>query len=58
MTISSSDMKKLEVIHVSKSFGGKAVLQDVSIELNQGELVCLLGVSVRCSCEPICSLRT
>lgn len=38
-------MKKLEVTHISKSFDGKAVLQDVSIELNQGELVCLLGVS-------------
>lgn len=38
-------MKKLEVTHISKSFDGKPVLQDVSIELNQGELVCLLGVS-------------
>ncbi len=38
-------MKKLEVKHVSKSFDGKPVLQDISIELGQGELVCLLGVS-------------
>ena len=38
-------MKKLEVKNVSKSFDSKPVLQDVSIELNQGELVCLLGVS-------------
>ena len=38
-------MKKLEVKHVSKSFDGKPVLQDISLELNQGELVCLLGVS-------------
>lgn len=38
-------MKKLEVKHISKSFDGKAVLQDVSIELHEGELVCLLGVS-------------
>lgn len=38
-------MKKLEVKNVSKSFGGKPVLKDVSIELHQGELVCLLGVS-------------
>ena len=44
-TISPSDMKKLEVKHVSKSFDGKPVLQDISIELGQGELVCLLGVS-------------
>ncbi|MBE5938655.1 MAG: ABC transporter ATP-binding protein [Lachnospiraceae bacterium] len=38
-------MKKLEVRNVSKQFDGKHVLQDVSIELNKGELVCLLGVS-------------
>ena len=38
-------MVKLEVQHVSKSFDGKPVLQDISIELNRGELVCLLGVS-------------
>ena len=38
-------MKTLEVKNVSKSFDGKSVLQDVSIELHQGELVCLLGVS-------------
>ena len=38
-------MKKLEVKNISKSFGGKPVLRDVSIELNEGELVCLLGVS-------------
>ena len=38
-------MKKLEVRNVSKSFDGKPVLQDVSIELHEGELVCLLGVS-------------
>ena len=38
-------MKKLEVRHVSKSFDGRLILDDVSIELNRGELVCLLGVS-------------
>ena len=38
-------MKKLEVQHVSKSFDGTPVLDDISIELHQGELVCLLGVS-------------
>ncbi|MBR2868372.1 MAG: ABC transporter ATP-binding protein [Clostridia bacterium] len=38
-------MNKLEVKNVSKSFDGNSVLKDVSIELNQGELVCLLGVS-------------
>ncbi len=38
-------MKKLEVKNVSKSFDGKSVLKDVSLELKKGELVCLLGVS-------------
>ena len=38
-------MKKLEVRAVSKSFDGKPILEDVSITLNEGELVCLLGVS-------------
>ena len=38
-------MEKLEVQHISKSFGGRPVLEDISMELNRGELVCLLGVS-------------
>ena len=38
-------MEKLQVKNISKSFDGKPVLQNVSIELNSGELVCLLGVS-------------
>lgn len=45
MTIFQNDMKKLEVKNVSKSFDGNPVLKDISLELNQGELVCLLGVS-------------
>lgn len=38
-------MEKLEVKNVSKTFDGRPVLEDISIELNRGELVCLLGVS-------------
>ncbi len=38
-------MNKLEVKNVSKSFDGNPVLRNISIELNKGELVCLLGVS-------------
>ncbi|MBR6771866.1 MAG: ABC transporter ATP-binding protein [Clostridia bacterium] len=38
-------MKKLEVRNVSKSFDGKEILKNVSVELGSGELVCLLGVS-------------
>lgn len=38
-------MNKLEVRHVSKAFDGKPVLDDISFQLQQGELVSLLGVS-------------
>lgn len=38
-------MEKLEIKNVSKAFDCKPVLEDISIELNRGELVCLLGVS-------------
>ncbi len=38
-------MEKLEVRNVSKSFDGKLILDDVSLTLREGELVCLLGVS-------------
>ncbi len=38
-------MEKLEVRHISKQFDAVPVLQDVSIQLHRGELVCLLGVS-------------
>ncbi len=36
-------VKRLELRHVSKSFGGVHVLQDVSLELATGEVVGLLG---------------
>lgn len=38
-------MNKLEVCGVSKTFADKQVLEEVSIHLKEGELVCLLGVS-------------
>ncbi len=38
-------MEKLEVRHVSKAFDGRSVLEDVSLTLREGELVCLLGIS-------------
>lgn len=31
--------------HITKSYDGRTILRDVSIRLEQGELVCLLGVS-------------
>lgn len=45
MTICLNDMKKLEVKNISKGFDGESVLQNVSIEMNEGEIVCLLGIS-------------
>lgn len=45
MNICQNDMKQLEVKNISKQFDGKPVLQNISIELHKGELVCLLGVS-------------
>src|SRR5665811_150710 len=36
-------VKRLELRHVSKSFGGVHVLQDVNLELATGEVVGLLG---------------
>ena len=38
-------MNKLEVRGVSKRFADKQVLEDISITLKEGELVCLLGIS-------------
>ena len=38
-------MEKLEVKHISKTFEDGPVLDDISITLRKGELVCLLGVS-------------
>ena len=38
-------MEKLKVLGVSKSFDGESVIQDIHIELQEGELVSLLGIS-------------
>ena len=38
-------MSILEVKNISKSFEGKKVLDDVSIQLNKGEIVSLVGSS-------------
>ena len=38
-------MKKLEIKNVSKSFGASPVLKNITLSLDEGELVCLLGVS-------------
>lgn len=38
-------MEKLEVRGVSVSYEGKPVLENISVTLREGELVCLLGVS-------------
>ena len=38
-------MSVLHVDHVTKSFDGEKVIEDISIQLNKGEIVSLLGVS-------------
>ncbi len=38
-------MKKLSVQQVSKSYDGSRIIQDISLELQEGELVSLLGIS-------------
>lgn len=38
-------MQVLTTNHVTKSFDGKKIIEDISIELNEKEIVCLLGVS-------------
>ena len=38
-------MEQLKVEGISKSFDGERVLEDISIALNKGELVSLLGIS-------------
>ncbi len=35
----------LELSHLQKSFGDRAVVQDLSLSLEQGELLCILGAS-------------
>lgn len=35
----------LEAEHITKSYGENQVLQDISVHLEEGELVCVLGVS-------------
>ena len=38
-------MKLLEINHLSKSFDGKTVLQDISMTVNKGEVISILGPS-------------
>lgn len=39
------NMKKLTCHNITASYEGENIIEDINIELNQGELVCLLGVS-------------
>lgn len=38
-------MQELRIEHISKSFDGKRIIDDVNLTLNQGEIVALLGIS-------------
>ena len=35
----------LKAEHITKKYSGRTIIKDINIELNQGELVSLLGVS-------------
>lgn len=41
----STEKNVLCTERISKSFGGQTIIEDISIRLNKGELVCLLGQS-------------
>ena len=43
--VQEENMEQLKVEGISKSFDGERVLEDISIALNKGELVSLLGIS-------------
>ena len=45
MLCQEENMEQLKVEGISKSFDGEPVLADISITLNKGELVSLLGIS-------------
>ena len=45
MLCQEENMEQLKVERISKSFDGEPVLADISIALNKGELVSLLGIS-------------
>ena len=38
-------MSELQVIGISKSYAGRKIIDNVSLTLHEGELICLLGVS-------------
>ncbi len=37
--------KVIEIRHLQKSFGGNEVLRDISLDVNKGEVVCIIGSS-------------
>jgi ABC-type nitrate/sulfonate/bicarbonate transport system ATPase subunit len=45
MITCQSDAAVLEAEHITKSYDGRTIIRDISIHLNQGELVSLLGLS-------------
>ena len=43
-----SSTSLLEMKHVKKTFGSLEVLKDISIEVNEGEVVAIIGPSGSC----------
>ena len=38
-------MSKIKVEHLNKSFGELKALKDINLEINDGDIVCLIGLS-------------
>ena len=43
--MSGPSVSALRAEGITKAYDGRVIIQDVSLHLEQGELVCLLGVS-------------
>ncbi len=43
--IELTGVKMLEISHLNKSYGGKCILNDINLRVNQSEIVCILGKS-------------
>lgn len=45
MLAAPSDTPKIQMVHIAKSFGAKPVLTDVSLSIEEGQSLCIIGTS-------------
>ena len=45
MVAAPSDTPKIQMAHIAKSFGAKSVLTDVSLSIEEGQSLCIIGTS-------------